>query len=181
MRVRKAVPEGYQTPKAALFGDATPAGAPQRRRELPPFCALLRVGGWAAQDETPAAAADGRPAEEVHCEPAWFSSQESDGSAVVGRVAAAAAGAGAPRKRPHGGSDGGEGEGDWEEEEEEECCQEDRAAEVVMEGAGRRFARPRTRRRPGDALDESAATPRNSLDWEEAAFLEPWDAEMHGT
>ena len=176
MRVRKAVPEGYKTrprsPPADATAPSTAAAAPRRRAELAPFCALLRVGGWAAQEEEEPVAGGGdrRPAEEV-CAPEWFSSRESEGSVV------AAGAAGAPRKRTRSGSEGG---GDWEAEEEGEG-EEDRVAEVVMEGAGRRFARPRTRRRPGDALDGAADTPRNSLDWEEAPFLEPWDAEMHGT
>ena len=187
MRVRKAVPEGYKTHKTALFSDSRPAeaarpplgssgaaaNASQRPRELLPFCGLHRVGGWAVQDGGGSAGAGGlrdRPAED-RFDPEWFSSQESDRSVVV---------AGSAHKRTHSRiADGEDGE-NWE----EGAGEEDGVADVAMEGAARRFAQPRSRRRvggSGDGLDGAVATPRNSLDWEEADFLEPWDAEMDGT
>jgi hypothetical protein len=59
MRIRKAVPEGYKTHKTALFHDATPAqldaaftnatSRPSRPMELLPFCGLHKIGGHSVQ------------------------------------------------------------------------------------------------------------------------------------
>jgi hypothetical protein len=60
MRIRKAVPEGYKTHKTALFGETTPVlsnsppsnipSRPSRPMELLPFCGLHKVGGHSVQD-----------------------------------------------------------------------------------------------------------------------------------
>lgn len=61
MRVRKSVPEGYQTHKTiGLQGYPFPSTAPVRKmersytavptKELMPFCGLHKTGGWAPQE-----------------------------------------------------------------------------------------------------------------------------------
>jgi hypothetical protein len=83
------------------------------------------------------------------------------------------------RKRSYSGIGDAGGEEEWE-----ELAVENPEVDVSMETSLRRFAQPKSRlamSRSGDAFVGSLEGSRNSLDWEEADFLEPWDQEMEGT
>ena len=104
------------------------------------------------------------------------SSQESGVSAV-----SVDEGVGNSRKRLFGcGLEDEEGEDDYE------GVGEENVSFGGEEMAMRVYARPRTRRLRALDGDVSSASlgdvvQRNTCDWEEAEFLQPWDTEMDGT
>lgn len=183
--MRKAVPEGYKTHKTVLFQDpssaltraATTGTIAERQGELMPFCGLHKVGGLAVQEVRAVDALGERDMFEDP-ETGWFSSQESSVSALSAD-SAPAGGAVKGHKRSHSRVvNAGEDE-EWE-----GLGVEEPVADVNMDTPLRQFAQPKSRQamsRSKDPFAASLALSRNSLDWEEADFLEPWDQEMEGT
>lgn len=190
MRVRKAVPEGYKTHKTALFGDPSPAltravtaggirESSVSQRELLPYCGLHKVGGLGVQD---LGTVDALGETDIFEDPeigSFLSSQESTNS-TLSTDSAPTAKMGTSHKRTFSRIHHGEEDEDWDGFDPVDF----QISDLDMDLSSRQYAQPKRRQRAQDSR-EALANPltdsRNTLDWEEAGFLEPWDQQMEGT